>query len=207
MGTHTITNAEELRAVYRLPSDSAVKKVLTHLDKHCVNFINLSPICVLSTSGAKGSVDASPKGGDPGFVQVRDAKTLLLPDWPGNNRLDSLENIVGNPHIGMIFFVPGIDETLRINGRAVLSTDPSLRNDFSIDKKLPISVLIITVEESYLHCARAIWRADLWNSDNYVDRAVLPSMGLMLADQIKGYDGISADKRIANNRKKLYSLD
>jgi len=207
MSTHTITSLKGLRAVYRLPGDSAVKKVLPHLDKHCVNFISLSPFCVLSTSRAKGSVDASPKGGDPGFVQVRDAKTLLLPDWPGNNRLDSLENIMENPHVGMMFFVPGIDETLRINGRALLSTDPSLRADFSIDNKLPISVLIITVEESYLHCARAIWRADLWNSDNYVDRKLLPSMGQMLADQIKGYDGVSADKMMADHRNKLYSLD
>ncbi|MBT5240603.1 MAG: pyridoxamine 5'-phosphate oxidase family protein [Rhodospirillaceae bacterium] len=207
MSEHHITSREQLRAVYKQPGEGAVKKVLPQLDEHCIAFIARCPFCVLSTAGANGRLDASPKGGDPGFLTVQDSATLLLPDWPGNNRLDSLENILENPQVGMMLLVPGMDETLRINGRAVLSTDSDLLASLAIKGKSPISVLVITVEEAYLHCARAVWRADLWNADKHIDRAELPTMGQMLADQVAGYDGAAVDKIIADNRHKLYALD
>ncbi|NKB45448.1 MAG: pyridoxamine 5'-phosphate oxidase family protein [Alphaproteobacteria bacterium] len=203
---HQITSRDQLRAVYKQPGEGAVKKVLPQLDQHCIAFIARCPFGVLSTSGADGSLDASPKGGEPGFLSVQDASTILLPDWPGNNRLDSLENILDNPHIGLMLLVPGMDETVRINGRAVLSTDPDLLASLAIKGKSPISVIVITVEEAYLHCARAVWRADLWNAEKHIERSELPTMGQMLQDQVAGYDGAAVDKIIADNRHKLYDL-
>ena len=207
MTDHIIDTREALRTLYKWPGDGAIKKVLTKLDRHCTAFIELCPFGVLSTCGAEGHMDASPKGGEPGFVHVLDDQTLLLPDWPGNNRLDSLENVLVNPHVGLMLLVPGMDETLRINGRATISTDPELLERTAIDGKTPISVLVITVEEAYLHCARAVWRADLWNADKHIDRKAFPSMGQMLADQIKGYDAEQTDRLIEENRHKLYALD
>ncbi|MEQ8733819.1 MAG: pyridoxamine 5'-phosphate oxidase family protein [Rhodospirillaceae bacterium] len=207
MPAYTITNRDELRSIYKQPGEGAVKKVLSHLDPHSIAFIARSPFCVLSTSDHSGRLDASPKGGDPGFLKVRDASTVLLPDWPGNNRLDSFENIIDNPHVGLMLMIPGMDETLRLNGTAVLSTDPALRQELSINGKLPLSVLVITVEEVYIHCARAMWRADLWNADKHMARSDFPSMGQILADQVAGYDAAAVDKLIADNRNNLYALD
>ncbi|MGB1876403.1 MAG: pyridoxamine 5'-phosphate oxidase family protein [Rhodospirillaceae bacterium] len=207
MSEHHITSRDQLRTVYKKPGEGAVKKVLSQLDKHCISFIARCPFCVLSTSAADGSLDASPKGGDPGFLTVQDASTVLLPDWPGNNRLDSLENILENPQVGLMLLVPGMDETLRINGRAVLSTDSALQESLAIGGKSPISVIVIAVEEAYLHCARAVWRADLWNADKHINRPDLPTMGQMLQDQVAGYDGAAVDKIIAENRNNLYALD
>lgn len=207
MSEHTISSREQLRTVYKPALDGAVKKVLTKLDKHCVDFIARSPFFVLSTAGADGSLDASPKGGEAGFLHIEDAGTVMMPDWPGNNRLDSLENILDNPHVGMMLLVPGVDETLRINGTAQISVDPDVQTKFAIDGKLPISVLVISVEEAYLHCARALWRSDLWNGDKHIERSTFPTMGQMLADQVEGYNAAETDKLIADNRHKLYSLD
>lgn len=207
MSDQIIQNRDQLRSVYKPAMGGALKKVLPHLDKHCVEFIARSPFFVLSTSAADGSLDASPKGGEPGFLHVEDAGTLMMPDWPGNNRLDSLENILDNPHVGLMLLVPGVHETLRINGSAKISVDKDLRTRLAIDGKLPLSVLIISVQEAYLHCARALWRSDLWNADKHIDRASLPTMGQMLADQIEGYNAAETDKLIAANRHKLYGLD
>jgi len=207
MSGHIIASREQLRQVYKPALDGALKKVLPKLDKHCLDFIARCPFFVLSTSGADGSLDASPKGGEPGFLHVEDAGTLMMPDWPGNNRLDSLENVLDNPHVGMMLLVPGVDETLRVNGKAYISVAPDLLAKFAIEGKLPLSVLVISVEEAYLHCARALWRSDLWNADKHIDRSTLPTMGQMLADQVAGYDAAATDKLIAENRHKLYSLD
>lgn len=207
MPDHAITNLEQLRQVYKPAMGGALKKVLPQLDKHCIDFIARSPFCVLSTAGADGRLDASPKGGDPGFLHVEGPSTLMMPDWPGNNRLDSLENILDNPHVGMMLVVPGVDETLRVNGIAQITVDPDLRARFAIEGKLPISILVITVEEAYLHCARALWRSDLWNADKHIERSTFPTMGQMLADQVAGYNAAETDKLIESNRHKLYGLD
>ena len=157
-----IETVEELRQIYTSPKERALKKELNRLDRHCRRFIELSPFLVLSSYGKNGLCDASPRGEAPGFVHIFDEKTLLLPDRPGNNRLDSLSNILINSAVGLIFFIPGVEEVLRINGRAEIRNDPELLERFRIRAKLPATVLRIEVEEAYLHCAKAIMRSELW---------------------------------------------
>ena len=177
-----IETPEQLRQHYKEPKGRAVQKQLEHLDVHCRNFIALSPFLILASS-SEGSTDASPRGGAPGFVRVPDPHTLLVPDWPGNNRLDSFANILRNPNIGTIFLIPGVDETLRINGTVEIRTDDALRHTFETNGKLPVTVLKLTVKEAYLHCAKAFMRAKLWREEAKIDRAALPTTGTMLKDQ------------------------
>lgn len=192
--TDTIQDQESLRAHYGEPHERARKKQLPRLDAHCRNFIAASPFLALSSSGADGSCDCSPKGDAPGFVAVLDDETLLIPDRLGNNRVDTFSNIVENPHVGLLFFVPGMSEMLRVNGRAVLTTDPALLDPLSVNGKAPKSGLLVTVEEAYLHCAKAVIRSELWNPEKQIDRTTFPSMGRMLADQIEGLDPVEAEK-------------
>jgi PPOX class probable FMN-dependent enzyme len=169
---------------YDAPKDRSVAKALDHVDVHMAKFISLSPFCVLASVAADGTVDASPRGGAPGFVQLADAKTLLMPDRPGNNRLDSYRNLLsGTGEVSLIFFVPGIDETARVAGRAEVLVDLPLRETMVEFGKTPRSVLRIAVREAYLHCAKALMRSRLWDADAQVDRGVLPSMGQMIWDQ------------------------
>jgi PPOX class probable FMN-dependent enzyme len=205
MSKFIISSKQQLREIYSEPSDGAIRKVLQNLDKHCLKFLEKSPFCIVSTSNSEGKVDASPKGGKPGFLHVVNKTTILLPDWPGNNRLDSFENIIENPKLGMLVLIPGISETLRINGSAILSTDPNLKKLFIKSGKTPLSVVIITINEVYVHCARAIWRSDLWKHTHYLDKSEFPSMGEILSDQIAGYEAKEIDTLIENNRYKLYS--
>jgi uncharacterized protein len=184
----TITQFSDLRAFYDAARERSVLKELAALDVHAKNFIALSPFVVLSTHGADGKADASPRGGAAGFVKVVDDGTLLIPDSPGNNRLDSLENIIATGQIGLLFMLPGVDETLRVNGTAVLSTDAAER-ELCADmltgaRRVPKLVIRVSVQASYLHCAKALMRSDLWNPAKQVQRAVLPSMGEMLRDQV-----------------------
>jgi PPOX class probable FMN-dependent enzyme len=149
----------------------------------------LSPFVVLASSDADGHMDASPRGGEPGFVKVTDAHTILVPDAPGNNRLDTLENIIATGRLGLLFMVPGMDETLRVNGRAVLSKDPA---DLALcvdARRSPVLVIRLTVESVYLHCGKAFMRSKLWDASRQVDRAQLPSMAEMLHDQIRTFKG------------------
>lgn len=175
---------QDLRACYPAVLERARLKVLTRLDKHCRRFIELSPFVCLGTSSDQGA-DVSPRGDRPGFVHVLDDTTLAMPDWPGNNRLDSFANIVGNPHIGLLFLIPGVDETLRINGTATITTDPALLDRWLVDNKRPRSVLKVTVAEAFLHCAKALIRSQLWHPGAKVDRSVLPPYGHMMKDQIE----------------------
>ena len=143
-------------------------------------FIEAAPFCVLATSGPDG-LDASPRGDGPGFVVVEDAQTLLIPDRRGNNRVDSLRNILADPRVALLFLIPGIGETIRVNGRARLSVAPALKARFVVDGKEPRSILIVTVERVYFQCSRAVVRAELWNPDAQVARSALPSAGRILA--------------------------
>ncbi len=179
-----ITRLEDLRALYGPARERSVLKELPQLDAHATRFIGLSPLVVLASGGPGGDLDASPRGGDPGFVKVVDAGTLLIPDAPGNNRLDTLENIVQTGAIGLLFLLPGVDETLRVNGRAVLSTDPAERERCADARRVPALVIRVTVQASYLHCARALMRSALWDASRQVERSIMPSMGEMLRDQI-----------------------
>ncbi len=182
MGT-TIKDKDALRRVYKPAQERALAKAISRLDHHCRRFVELSPLAVLATS-SEGGGDVSPRGGLAGFVKIVDDGTLVIPDFPGNNRLDSLENILENGRVGLLFFVPGVDETLRVNGRATIDTDPELRALCTVDGKLPIAVIRVAVEQAYLHCGKALMRSALWDATRHFDRSTLPSIGEMIRDQI-----------------------
>lgn len=181
-----IDDLQALRALYPEPTARALNKQLGALDVHCTSFIALSPFVVLATANRAGQLDASPRGGAPGFVKLLDAHTLLIPDAPGNNRLDSLRNIIDTGHIGLLFMVPGVDETLRINGTARLSQDAPHLQPFAGDKRVPRLVIEVRVQEAYLHCAKAFMRSGLWDASARVQRSVLPTLGQMINDQTGG---------------------
>jgi len=181
-----ITTLDALRGLYAPARERSVKKQLPALDPHARRFIELSPFVVVASHSAAGLPDASPRGGEAGFVKVLDVQTLLLPDSPGNNRLDTLENIVDSGQLGLLFMVPGIDESLRINGRASLTTDPARLALFADTRRPPKLVIEVQVAEVYLHCAKALMRSSLWDPSSRVERALLPSMGEMMKDQIGG---------------------
>jgi PPOX class probable FMN-dependent enzyme len=176
-------NLQALRALYPAPKERAVRKELRFLDLHCRRFIELSPFMVLASSSADIAMDASPRGGAPGFVKTPDEHTLLIPDAPGNHRLDTLENIVATGRLGLLFMIPGVDETLRVNGRALLSTDPSLIEQAADERRRPVVVIQVQVEQAYLHCAKAFMRSRLWRPQAQVERSALPTMGRMISEQ------------------------
>jgi uncharacterized protein len=178
-----IDDLSTLRALYPAPSERARRKQLDALDKHCTRFIALSPFVVLASADAAGRLDASPRGGAPGFVKSIDACTLLVPDAPGNHRLDTLGNIVETGRIGLLFMVPGVDETLRVNGTAMLTQDEARLRHFAAEARLPRLLIEVRVQEAYLHCAKALMRSKLWSDAARVERAVLPTMGQMIHEQ------------------------
>ena len=179
-----ITTHEQLRALYAQPTERARRKQLDVLDAHCKAFIALSPFVVLATSDGAGRVDATPRGGAAGFVVVQDERTLLLGDAPGNNRLDALQNLIENPQAGLLFMIPGVDETLRVNGQVELSTDPADLAVCSDARRTPKLVLRITVQEAFLHCAKAFMRSRLWHADAQIERDRLPTMNQMIHAQL-----------------------
>ena len=181
-----IDTVESLRSLYLAPRERALKKQLSALDEHCRRFIELSPFVVVASVSEAQTMDASPRGGAPGFVKTLDDDTLLIPDAPGNNRLDTLENIIATRQLGLLFLIPGVDETLRVNGTAVLSGDEETLKHFADERRRPKLVIKVSIKEAYLHCAKALMRSDLWNAERHVDRAALPTMGQMLKDQIGG---------------------
>ncbi len=178
-----IDSLEALRALYPPARERALLKQLAALDAHCRRFIALSPFVVMASGTADGGFDASPRGGPPGFVRVADAHTVQIPDSPGNNRLDTLTNIVASGRLGLLFLVPGVDETLRINGDARLLDDPAVLASFADDRRTPRLVIELTVREAYLHCPKALMRSHLWGDTHRVERSVLPTLGQMIADQ------------------------
>ena len=179
-----IRSIEELQELYGMPMELVIKKQQTKLDKFSKKFLELSSFSVLATSNSKGNMDCSPRGDYPGFIRVLDDNTIALPDRPGNNRLDSLYNIVENPNIGLLILIPGFAECLRINGTAKIVTNASLLTQFEQQGKLPKSVLVISIQEIYFHCAKAITRSKLWDSDSQVERDIMPSLGKILMQQI-----------------------
>ena len=183
--TSFITDEVGLRALHHQPMSRATDKVLRALDAHCLKIISLSPFCAVATQGP-GGADISPRGDPPGFVRVLDARTLLLPDRVGNNRLDGMTNLLVNPRIGLLFLVPGINETLRINGTARITDDARLLSVCAINNRPPKVGLVIAVEEAFLHCAKALVRSALWDATKQIDRAILPTYPEMLLDHVKG---------------------
>src|SRR5262244_1155639 len=175
--------ASDLATIYPDPTPRVIAKARPEIDAHAKKFIEMSPFCVLATSGSDGSVDASPRGGNPGFIHVEGPNALLMPDRSGNNRIDSFRNIVeGSGLLQMIFFVPGIDETLRVGGRGALSSDPELMATMVEFGKPPRAVLRIDVREAYFHCGKALMRSKLWTAER-VERKVMPSIGEVIHDQ------------------------
>lgn len=178
-----VDSVAQLRALYPHPTERIVKKQLSSLDRHCQRIIELSPFVVIASGNADFAMDASPRGGAPGFVKVTDPKTLLIPDAPGNNRLDTFENIIATRRVGLLFLVPGLDETLRVNGAARLSRSEALIGLFAAEKRPPKLVIEVTVHDAYLHCPKALMRSDLWNPAVQIDRKTLPTVIEMINDQ------------------------
>jgi len=201
----SIGDRGKLREHYGSVSRTAALKQLPKLDEHCRHFISRSPFLVMATSDAEGRCDASPKGDAPGFVTVQDDTTLLIPDRLGNNRVDSLENILANPHVGLIFFLPGYQETLRVNGKARISTDPEMLAATTHAGKPPKSVIVVTVEEAYMHCGKALIRSHLWDPDRHIEKGSFPSLARIVSDQIAEVDEAEADAHIKDTYKnRLY---
>jgi uncharacterized protein len=176
-----IATVEQLEAIYGRPNEASTVKVADRITPPYRALIDASPFAALATCGPEG-LDCSPRGDLPGFVRICDQKTLMMPDRRGNNRVDSLRNIVRDPRVALLFLIPGSGNTLRINGRAQVSVDPDLLASFKIDGKAPRSVIVMTVNEIYFQCARAIVRSDLWNPDRRVDPKTLPTPGKILAE-------------------------
>ncbi len=183
-----LTDAAALRALYGEPSDPAIAKEIDHVNAHYRAMIEASPFMVMATSGPDG-LDVSPRGDPAGFVVVEDEKTLLIPDRRGNNRADSLNNLIADRRIALLFLIPGVGETMRVNGRAEISVDPALLERFPAQGKLPRSVIVVHVERAYFQCPKALVRSDLWNPAKHVERRSLPSSGAILADITHGRVG------------------
>lgn len=202
---HRITDADALRALYGVPGETALAKEADHVHPLYRPFIGAAPFVLLGTSGP-GGLDVSPRGDPPGFVQVADDHTLLLPDRRGNNRADSLYNVIADPRVALLFMIPGCRETLRVNGRAFISTAPGLLQRCAMDGKLPRSVLVITVETMFFQCGRALMRSSLWDAATQVDRATLPTPGQVLGTLSCGsIDGEAYDAALPKRqRETLY---
>ncbi|MFL2540617.1 MAG: pyridoxamine 5'-phosphate oxidase family protein [Candidatus Latescibacterota bacterium] len=180
-----INSVDQLRSIYRKPRELAANKVLTEFEEHSRRFVKLSPFLVISTIGADGIGDVSPRGDAPGFVKVMDDnRTIAIPDRRGNNRIDTLSNIITNPSVGTIFFIPGIAEVMRVNGTATVDDDADLRTAFEVKGKRPSTVILIEAREIFLHCAKAIMRSGLWRQENQVGRTIMPTIAQMISDQI-----------------------
>lgn len=179
-----IKTIEELRELYGYPSGRAKIKALSQLEQHSKNFINKSPFVVISTVDKNNKLDASPRGGTAGFIKIINDKTIIIPDAKGNNRLDSLSNITATKQIGLLFMIPGVDETLRVNGAAHLSTDDAYLDMFVEERKRPTTCIVVDIEELFLHCAKAFMRSKLWDASAQIDRKELPTLGKMLNDQL-----------------------
>ena len=203
---HVVTSEQQLRHIVGAPSSRAVLKERAALDAHCRAFIELSPFLLMATSAQDGRCDVSPKGDAPGFVRVLDEHRLVIPDRPGNKRLDGMRNILVNPHVGLVFLVPGREETLRVNGRAWITRDPGVLELCVAQGKTPLLAVGVEVDECFLHCAKAFRRARLWLLETWPAPEALPSMARVLFDQIKP-DGLTVrdyERDIDESCRKLY---
>jgi len=191
---HLVTSMEQLQSLYGERMPASVIKEIDHINAHYRALIEAAPFVDIATCGPEG-LDCSPKGDPAGFIRILDDKTLAIPDRPGNNRIDGFRNIVRDPRIALLFLIPGVGETLRVNGRASISVDPDLMTSFAINGKLPRCVLIVHVESAYFHCSKAIVRSKLWDEATKIDRKSLPSTGSIVAELSKGKLGGEAYDR------------
>ena len=179
-----IESKEALREIYGFARGRAKQKQLESLEQHTRHFIKTSPFVLISTVNSAGKLDCSPRGGNRGFVEIIDDHRFIIPDSKGNNRLDSLTNIIETKRVGCIFLIPGVDETLRINGSAALSVLPAYLQRFSAERNPPKCVIEVSIDEVFLHCAKAFMRSRLWSSESKIERSSFPTMGQMLNDQL-----------------------
>lgn len=179
-----IGSDSELRSNFGEPMELAIQKQLGKLDVHCKNFISLSPFLCIGTSSAEGKADVSPRGDPPGFVQILDDNTIFIPDRPGNNRLDTMSNIVANPNVGIFFMIPGIEDTLRVNGKASIVKDKEILERCAVNRKVPSMGIMVEVNEAFLHCAKAIRRSKLWKADSQQDPSEMPTLAQMILEQV-----------------------
>ena len=203
-----IGTESELRLAYGETMDIAEQKCLPKLDKYCQEFISKSPILCLGTSDSDGKADVSPRGDPPGFVQVLDGETIFIPDRPGNNRLDTMTNIIENPNVGILFLIPGFDDTLRVNGNATVVQDQEILNQCIVNGKIPKAGILVKVNEAFLHCAKAFKRSKLWDESSKQDRTAMPSLAKMILEQTTSDDNppseqeiIEADEFVEENYK------
>jgi PPOX class probable FMN-dependent enzyme len=193
---HTITTLADLEARYGKPMGASLAKEIDHVSAHYRAMIEAAPFVAIATCGPEG-LDCSPRGDRPGFVRVKDDKTLLIPDRRGNNRTDSLRNIIRDPRIALLFLIPGVGETLRVNGRAAISVEPALLESYAVDDKQPRSVIAVTVETIYFQCTKALVRSKLWDPATQIPRSALPSTGTMVQTLSKGaIDGETYDREL-----------
>ena len=185
-----IKDEEQLRKLYEYPKGRAAIKVIKELEKHSKEFLKLSPFVVISSIGADGIADASPRVDGKGFVKIKDNRTIIIPDRSGNNRLDTLQNIIANPAIGLLFFITGINEVLRINGNGYIEDDIDLCNEFKIKNNVPKSCILINIKEIYMHCAKAIMRSSLWDASTYLASKDFPTISRIINDQINSNDDL-----------------
>ena len=191
-----ITDEDALRSLFPATHDLAIQKLQSTLGVHAQAFIRRSPFVCLGTQSRDGRADVSPRGDPPGFVKILDERTLAIPDRPGNNRLDSLSNIVANPGVGLLFLIPGFEETLRINGQAHLTTDPALLRQMTVNDRVPTVAIVVRIGEVFLHCAKALRRSHLWDLDHLQDRRQMPSLIKMILDETTGAPGDEDMRRI-----------
>ena len=208
MFDHVITTESQLRDVYRPPGDVVGQKVLDRLDRHARAFIEVAPFVLVGTASPDGTADVSPKGGPPGFVVVLDDQCLAIADLAGNNLLDSITNIVRGSGIGLLFLVPGVDETLRVNGVACVTTDPLVLDACAVKDRRPKAAIGVTVTQQYMHCAKAFRRSRLWSTETWPDPGTLPSLGCILRDQMASFSevpvGVLEDMIEADNARTLW---
>jgi PPOX class probable FMN-dependent enzyme len=200
-----ITSVEELRSRYGPPTERSSRKVLSKLEIHTRTFITLSPFVLIGSSDGQGNADVTPRGDNPGFVSVLDDTTLVLPDRPGNNRLDTWANLIVEPAIGILFLVPGFNEMLRVNGTAEIRDDAELLESLAVDGRRPRTVAVVKIAEVFLHCAKAVMRSRLWDDTARADRSLLPSMGQMLKEHgaLSG-PAETEDETLARNKAELF---
>jgi PPOX class probable FMN-dependent enzyme len=201
---HTITDEAALRALFPAQTSLAVHKVQSSLDRYAQDFIARSPFLCIGTQDRAGNADVSPRGDPAGFVKILDPRTLAIPDRPGNNRLDSLANILANPSVGLLFIIPGFDDTLRVSGRARLVTDPAILENMRVNDRLPRLAIIVEVTEAFMHCAKAFRRSRLWSPDHFQDRRTMPSLSKIILDQTTGAPGDAEMRRIDDDLEEEY---
>ena len=199
-----VKDEKTLRQIFPPTHDLAVTKLQTALDRHAQDFISRSPFLCIGTQNSKGLADVSPRGDPAGFVRILDPRTIAIPDRPGNNRLDTQSNILANPSVGLLFIIPGFDETLRINGHATLMTDPDLLASMTINDRTPTLAIVVRVAEVFLHCAKAFRRSHLWDPAHLQDRKDMPSLVKMILDQTTGAPGADQMRKLDDDLEQAY---